>query len=214
MFNSKLFSLLTAFTLISNVFSPNYRQVENEDRPMTDEKIEVIELETEEEIEEFIEEMTEEFLKLPPERQMDHFIDMVKRGIDPNELFSGGTLMHMAAFMNDIQALEVFILAGGDVNVRDEEYEDTPLHIAAWEGNLEIARVLIKEGSSINSLNNSLSTPLHYAVFNDHLQLVKELIKSGADVSLSTKDGKTAYQISIDKGHNEITKILLENGAR
>ena len=179
MFNSKLFSLLTAFTLISNVFSPNYRQVENEDRPMTDEKIEVIELETEEEIEEFIEEMTEEFLKLPPERQMDHFIDMVKRGIDPNELFSGGTLMHMAAFMNDIQALEVFILAGGDVNVRDEEYEDTPLHIAAWEGNLEIARVLIKEGSSINSLNNSLSTPLHYAVFNDHLQLVKELIKSG-----------------------------------
>lgn len=193
MFNSKLLSLLTTFTLISNVFSPIYGQVKNEARPMTD----------------------EEFLKLPPEHQMDFFIEGVKLGIsDPNKLLGGSTLMHYAALMNDIQALEVFILAGGDVNVRDEEYEDTPLHVAAWKGNLEIARVLIKEGSNVNSLNNSLLTPLHYAVFIGHLQLVKELIKSGADVSLSTKDGRTAYQISIDKGYNEITKILLENGAR
>ena len=196
MFNSKLFSLLTAFTLISNVFSPIFGQVENEPG--------------------LIEEL-EELIKSSPEDLRAFIIEVVKRGIaDPNEQIGtvGVTLMHYAASMNDIKMLEVLILAGGDVNVRDEEYEDMPLHIAAWEGNLEIARVLIKEGSSINSLNNSLSTPLHYAVFNGHLQLVKELIKSGANVNLSTKDGRTAYQISIDKGHNEITKILLGNGAR
>jgi ankyrin repeat protein len=49
------------------------------------------------------------------------------------------------------------------VNARDQN-KNTPLHIAAEMGMVDVARLLISKGACITAKNTDAMTPLHYAV--------------------------------------------------
>jgi ankyrin repeat protein len=88
----------------------------------------------------------------------------------------------------------------------------TPLHVAAWEGNEEIARVLLDAGAVVNSAKDQ-SSPLGWAVWikTPNLKLVKLLIDRGADVN--RHDGlekETALHYAAKYGNAELAKLLLE----
>ncbi len=88
----------------------------------------------------------------------------------------------------------------------------TPLHVAAWEGNEEIARVLLDAGAVVNGAKDQLS-PLGWAVSmkTPNLKLVKLLIDRGADVN--RHDGlakETPLHDAAQSGNAELVKLLLE----
>lgn len=68
-----------------------------------------------------------------------------------------------AASKGDLTALQQHIDAGIDIEVRDEKHKSTPLHHAAYFGQLETVKWLVEKGAGMNARNNDGSTPLDAA---------------------------------------------------
>jgi len=111
----------------------------------------------------------------------------------------------------NISKLQSLISAGADVKARTK-WDETPLHIAADRGNVEIAKVLLEHGADINVRNNKRGdTPLHRAVAKGNVEMVKFLLKQGADVHARNRYDDPPIQIAIeDEERNaEMIQFLL-----
>ena len=74
----------------------------------------------------------------------------------------GGTYLHFAAYLGDVDATKVLIENNADVNAVDEE-KFPVLHYAAQDGHVDVAKTLIQNGADVNAVDNIKSTPLGLA---------------------------------------------------
>ena len=58
------------------------------------------------------------------------------------------------------------------------------------KNNLDIVKVLVENGASINTHDGCGGTPFHYAVSEKHIEIVTYFMESGADLKLKTKHFK------------------------
>jgi len=91
----------------------------------------------------------------------------------------------------------------------------TPLHLAAFFGQAELAKGLLNRGAAIDarSTNAMVNTPLHAATAGRSTELVKLLLERGADANARQHGGWTALQSAAQSGCLEIAKMLVEHGA-
>ena len=59
----------------------------------------------------------------------------------------------------------------------------TALHVAAKNGHVDVAKVLIQNGADVNAVEKDKWTALHLAARNGHVDVAKVLIQNGADVN-------------------------------
>lgn len=89
------------------------------------------------------------------------------------------TALHAAiAGKKSIEVIELLLQNGADCNIVDSE-GFTPLHIAAFEGNIIIADLLLKHGAKLNLSKNG-KTPIQIAEERgniDFVNFLKETIK-------------------------------------
>jgi hypothetical protein len=109
----------------------------------------------------------------------------------------------------------------GDPNVMGH-VEVTPLHSAAYYGQLQMVRALLLEyEADVNARNDSGETPLHYLSNDvsprpDYSQLhnvSRFLLEHGADVNARRNDHSTPLHIAARDGKKEVVCVLLEYGA-
>ncbi|KAH8817550.1 ankyrin repeat-containing domain protein [Flagelloscypha sp. PMI_526] len=118
-----------------------------------------------------------------------------------------------------IQCCRILIASGADVdafgvNPFASHYNITcPLHVAAFEGKLEMVRFLIEKGADVNVGGRVYGTALQAAAFMGNLNIVRFLVEKGADVNPSGDKYGTALQAAISSGSLEVIHFLLENGA-
>lgn len=105
-------------------------------------------------------------------------------------------------------------VASSDAGLRAQsippvEARRTPLHWAAEEGRVSIARGLIANGARVNEPDQFGRTPLHYAV--RWPDMVIFLINAGANVNASDFFARTPLHLAIP--HIESVVLLIDYGA-
>jgi ankyrin repeat protein len=70
---------------------------------------------------------------------------------------------------------------------------------AARDGNLDLVRILIREGQDANEqTQDQKNTAIHLAAKNGHILIVKYLIEQKASVKLVNAKGKRAYDLAAE----------------
>ena len=100
-----------------------------------------------------------------------------------------------------------------DVNIGDVLGENTQLHEAVEDGELELVRFLIDAGADVNALDKWLDTPLIIAAEEGDLEIVQILVDAGADVNVQDRWLDTPLHIATEEGDLEIVQILVDAGA-
>ncbi|CAH1245678.1 ASB6 [Branchiostoma lanceolatum] len=124
--------------------------------------------------------------KSDKERNLKEFDSLLKETSGEKHFSeSAGYVLHHAAYHNLPAWGERLLKHGAKVNYQEPEKEDTPLHRAVENGNLEMVDLLIKYGADINIQNKEGTAPIHVAVSRHGLSgCLQSLISSGADLQL------------------------------
>ena len=118
------------------------------------------------------------------------------------------------------QMAELLHHNGADPHCRTNEMR-TPLHSAAYYGDLEVVQKLIEYGADISAKDFEGCTPLCLALEGKLSEgrsfkngfVIRLLLELGADVNARTKNGKTPLHKASIFGALEVACVLLEHGA-
>lgn len=91
----------------------------------------------------------------------------------------------------------------------------TPLHLAAFFGNAEAARVLIEAGAPLEakSRNGLANTALNAAAAGDRMEVVRLLLERGADPNARQHGALAPLHSAAFNGDLEMVKLLLQHHA-
>jgi ankyrin repeat protein len=91
----------------------------------------------------------------------------------------------------------------------------TPLHLAAFFGHPDIARLLVEHGADTQAVarNPMRVMPLHSAAATRQLEIAELLVDGGADVNASQERGFTPLHEAAQNGDAALTRLLLDRGA-
>ena len=91
----------------------------------------------------------------------------------------------------------------------------TALHLAAFFGKPEVARMLLDAGASVDTYttNDFANQPLHAAAAGRHLEVCRLLLAAGADVNATQHGGYTPLHEAAQHGDVEMVELFLSAGA-
>ncbi|KAH9014373.1 ankyrin repeat-containing domain protein [Lactarius hengduanensis] len=97
--------------------------------------------------------------------------------------------------------------------------QSTPLHVASFNGKLEIARFLLDNGAHVDGVDEYGKTPLHVVSQGKcdskeaAVGVARLLLERGGGVNRLNKKQRTPLHIALYNGKPEIARFLLDNGA-
>ena len=117
--------------------------------------------------------------------------------------------LHDAVIAGKADAVEALLIAGADVNAPGDL--GSPLHLAAFDGNVEIARLLIAKQADVNARHEADGArPLHVAANYNHATLAALLLDNGADPTVRDPRGLTAADRAERNAMFEVAALLRE----
>jgi len=111
----------------------------------------------------------------------------------------------------DVSKLSLYISQGLRINsVLNDLLGLTMLHQAAYFGNIEILKYLVKKGEDVHSKDHSSYTAIHYACLYRHFETVKYLIELGVNPHILDNCGRTAFDLACQNNYPEIVEYLAQ----
>jgi len=106
---------------------------------------------------------------------------MLRKQMNPNTMSCHHvTILHDMAQKGNLPKAELLIKYGADVNLVDEEYQSTPLGMAARWGHPEMVEYLLMQGADVHKAGALWATPLAWAKKKGHTEIETMLVKAGA----------------------------------
>ncbi len=90
--------------------------------------------------------------------------------------------------------------------------QDMTLTDAVQAGDVDTARMLINDGTDVNSTTSDGATALQWAVHGDQTELVELLLAAGADVKIANRYGVGPASLAAENGNGLILERLLQAG--
>ena len=135
--------------------------------------------------------------------------------MDPNAIHGRlrRTALHQAARLNRVQCARILIQNGAIVDQEDGK-GDNPIHLACWEGHVEVTKLFLSSGADIDALSGrDGNSPLFCAIIGRNIDVARVLLKSGARVNLRSLSEMTALHQAAITGQGAICELLVERGA-
>ncbi len=127
--------------------------------------------------------------------------------------FASAGPIHDAATNGDLGQIKT-ILSDNPTQVNDKDARNnTPLHLAAGGGHLEVVKFLVSKGADINLGDNENSPPIVNAALRSHPEIVRFMLDNGASATLADDNGATALHFGCMGGDTLIVRMLLDKGA-
>ncbi|ROT61622.1 putative serine/threonine-protein phosphatase 6 regulatory ankyrin repeat subunit B isoform X3 [Penaeus vannamei] len=90
--------------------------------------------------------------------------------------------------------------------------KQTPLHLAAEAGKLEVCDTLLQLGADTNATTDGGQKAIHLAAMNNYSEVVKLFLKTSPDlVTTADKDGNTCAHIAALKGSVDVLRELMRH---
>ena len=106
---------------------------------------------------------------------------MLEKGMNPNVMsWHHVTILHDMAEKGNIPKVELLLKYGANLDLVEEEYQSTPLGLAARWGHIEMVEYLLGRGADPNKSGASWSTPLSWARKKGYGNIEELLRSSGA----------------------------------
>lgn len=121
----------------------------------------------------------------------------------------GVTPLLSAVQLNRTDVSKSLIELGADINAKDKDGWSA-LHFAAWNGNIDIAKVLLSKGLNPDDRTKDLATPLMRPTSKEMAEL---LISSGADVNAQTSRGVAPLHMAVSLENLAVAEVLIKHGA-
>ena len=127
----------------------------------------------------------------------------VKHVID-NGAFISTRHMAIAISRGKTDVVKLFLEKVPSLIYVKDEYKRTPLHMAAADGYIDIASLLISFGADLNAKDKKGQSPLYYAIKKKKPDVANLLIEKGSDVNAKDNEGRSPAQFIL-----ELTDISL-----
>ncbi|XP_011063221.1 PREDICTED: ankyrin repeat and death domain-containing protein 1A-like isoform X1 [Acromyrmex echinatior] len=123
----------------------------------------------------------------------------------------GQTPLHCACAKEHLDAVEVLIGLGANVDAQDND-GNTPLHVATRTRHTGIAQLLLKAGANTELIDAEGFTPLHVAASQGCKGILDSMIQHGADLNKQCKNGNTSLHLACQNNEVETVEILINKG--
>ena len=124
----------------------------------------------------------------------------------------GFTALSYSVGKGHLNMAKYLLYKGANAKLVPKKRQMTPLMQAAYNGNLQIIKVLLNNGAKVNLTDNGI-TALNFAIVNGHFNIVKYLLSKGANVNLKIKKGTTSLMLAVEKENFAIVNLLIKNNA-
>jgi ankyrin repeat protein len=131
-------------------------------------------------------------------------------------------VLFFAVRLGSDEVVTALIVAGADVNARDEHRADvdarnewgwTPLHYAAATGNPEMLSLLLDAAARVDLRTTTGRTALHEAASDGSVASARLLLEAGSSIVVRDQHGWTPLHMAARYNAAEMVKLLLEHGA-
>ncbi|KAJ4032240.1 hypothetical protein NW761_012799 [Fusarium oxysporum] len=130
------------------------------------------------------------------------------RHLHETAVVKNGNAIHLASACNSVECLKFILehaLEMDKISISDEGL--TPVHIAAYEGYVDVMKLLLENGFNTMAESRFGFTPMHMAVLGGSLHTIQCLLAYGATQTLDA-NGRTPGRISLELGFDEIYEFL------
>lgn len=124
----------------------------------------------------------------------------------------GLTALGAAVKKNDVDMVRRLIAAGADANQRKTGLSETPLQMAAFQGNEALVSLLIHHGANLYDQGGDLGTVLQAAIYSRNSVIVRMILDNFPDVNLGADIyGTTPLHLAVLSKEISILSQLLRH---
>lgn len=120
-----------------------------------------------------------------------------------------GAGLHDAVRQGDKSRVQTLLSGKVKINEPQGEDKDSPLHIAAANGDLDLVKLLVEKKANVTQSDRYGMTPLIVAAVNGHTAILQYLLQHGAKIDHKDQFGRDALAWCAISGREKALRTLL-----
>lgn len=133
---------------------------------------------------------------------------IIEKGANVNKVDSDGRIpLHNAVINKKAEVLPLLLSKTENINLQERNLWNTPLHIAAINGDLKSTELLIKAGAKTDIKNSSQKTPLDYAIQYGYVDVVACYVSNSLapkEALLAARENQSTGLVSVNDGEAKV----------